>query len=402
MKPGTLVVAFATVLFTAVGLSAQETTPAGDPAMSDPSIFTRARGTIGAAFDGPLHPVLKGVASGGGIGIGVGYDLPSFGRWQTTSTAIVTMRRYWSLQLDTEYQGERLEAAAYTRVRDMSQLNFFGPGANSDVADRTTFRLRDPIIGGVAAVRVVPFVSVGGRIEALWPSVGRGRSSRFPSINDRFGEPVAPGLSAQPRLSRYQVFMDVAVPAAAGEALHQGAKYRVAYAIVDDRELDRFSFRRLDVEAQQRFAGLAPHHRLTLHGWRSTSYTTDDNDVPFFLQPTLGGKGHLRSVHEDLIGSDGTRATLRGFRSFRFRDRNLLLLQAEYRVPVWGPVDATLFVDAGKVTSRPADLSLSNLKRSHGFSVSVMRKSAAIARVDFGFGGGEGTRVLVSLGDFVP
>ena len=49
---------------------------------------------------------------------------------------------------------------------------------------------------------------------------------------------------------------------------------------------------------------------------------------------TLGGSGGLKSFRPDMLGRDGTRATLRGFRNFRFRDRDMLLMQAEYRIPV--------------------------------------------------------------------
>ena len=80
--------------------------------------------------------------------------------------------------------------------------------------------------------------------------------------------------------------------------------------------------------------------------------------VPFYLQRTLGGAGDLRSVHDERIGSDGTHATLRGFPFYRFRDRHLLLLQAEYRIPIWGPLDANLFAETGKVASRREDLEL--------------------------------------------
>jgi outer membrane translocation and assembly module TamA len=170
-----------------------------------------------------------------------------------------------------------------------------------------------------------------------------------------------------------------------------------------DRELDRFSFRRLDVEAQQRFALFGPLRRLTLHGWLSTTDTDAGDDVPFYLQQTLGGKWNLLGVHEELIGSDGSQATLRGFRNFRFRDRHLLLLQAEYRIPVWGPLDATVFAETGKVTSRREDLDLTGLKRSVGFSLSVMRGPATAARVDVGFGGGEGVQVFLTLRrDVIP
>ena len=141
-----------------------------------------------------------------------------------------------------------------------------------------------------------------------------------------------------------------------------------------------------------------PHRRLTLHGWVAATDARAGNTVPFYLQPSLGGTGQIRSVGEEFIGSDGSRGTLRGFDNFRFRDQNLLLLQADYRVPVWGPFDASVFIDAGKVTPRPADLNFSDLKHDYGFSISVMRGVNTVARTDFAFGGGEGTKIIVSFG----
>jgi outer membrane protein assembly factor BamA len=116
------------------------------------------------------------------------------------------------------------------------------------------------------------------------------------------------------------------------------------------------------------------------------------------MQPSLGGTGQIRSVGEDFFGSDGSRGTLRGFDNFRFRDLNAMLLQADYRVPVWGPFDASVFFDAGKVTPRRADLSLTGLKYDYGFSISIMRGPNTVARTDVAFGSGEGTRIAVSFG----
>ena len=36
-------------------------------------------------------------------------------------------------------------------------------------------------------------------------------------------------------------------------------------------------------------------------------------------------------------------------------------------------------------------MNLSDLKRNFGFSLSLMRKLSAVARIDVGFGGGEGS-----------
>ena len=67
-----------------------------------------------------------------------------------------------------------------------------------------------------------------------------------------------------------------------------------------------------------------------------TTYTGDDEQIPFFMLPALGG------------GS-----SLRGFASWRFRDNHSLLMQAEWRVLANRFLDMAVFYDAGKVVVAP-------------------------------------------------
>jgi hypothetical protein len=388
-------------LLSAERLGAQATAPAAStrcgPEVVLPPIVKGALCAARWALDNPLRPIVRGIAPGGGIGAGFEFDAPIRGGAFAEASGTVTVREYWSGQIGAGYRGRRARVEAYARYRDMKQLSFFGIGPESDETDHTNFRLQDRVAGALASVRITPWLTLGGRVEGLWPDAGGGHSSKLPSIETGFTEPTAPGLSEQPRMMRYQSSLDIQIPAAVGEQLYQGTRLRVGYAVYSDRELDRFSFRRIELEAQQRFALFGPSRRLTLHGWVSMTNTDAGHEVPFYLQHTLGGKWNLRSVHEDLIGSDGSQATLRGFRNFRFRDRNLLLLQAEYRIPVWGPVDATVFFDAGKVTSHRSELDLRDLKHNGGFSLSVMRGPLTAARVDVGLGGEEGLQLFVTI-----
>jgi outer membrane translocation and assembly module TamA len=102
--------------------------------------------------------------------------------------------------------------------------------------------------------------------------------------------------------------------------------------------------------------------------------------VPFFLMPDLGG------------GAD-----LRGFTSYRFRDRHSILATAEYRWYVQEYVEMAVFYDAGKVVPRKGDLDFSGLKsdvgiglRFHTPGTTVLRLEAARSneglRLIFGFG----------------
>src|SRR5688572_7066806 len=49
------------------------------------------------SFSKPLHPVVGGVASGGGLGFGVGYDSPGDSPWYQKAEAMMTLRRFWAL-----------------------------------------------------------------------------------------------------------------------------------------------------------------------------------------------------------------------------------------------------------------------------------------------------------------
>ena len=78
---------------------------------------------------------------------------------------------------------------------------------------------------------------------------------------------------------------------------------------------------------------------IALRALASTTSTAPGQDVPFYLLPDLGGSH-----------------TLRGYPAWRFRDRNRLLLTGEYRWTAGPFVDMALFLDAGKVAPRLADL----------------------------------------------
>ncbi len=394
----------AVLMLTARPAAAQE--PAADlPETPNTRLFGKIEQAvirIHSIFGRPLHPVIGGVAPGSSWGAGIGYDAPGRGPWDGSARALYTLNKYWVAEASAGYYGRRAFFEGFGRARDMTQLDFWGPGAASSLASRSNFRLRDPVLGAQGKFRLLPWLALGGRVEELWPDVASGQRDDVLSSELRFTEAEAPGLAVQPRFGRYQGSVDLHLPAAPGDAFYQGTRSRVTYAMFDDQELEQFNFRRLDIEAQQVLGVFIPHHRLTLSGWVSTTMTDDGQSVPFYLQRTLGGRTDVRSMHEDRLGSDGTQATLRGYRDLRFRDRHLLLLQAEYRLPVWGPIDATLFADAGKVTGTRDELDLSDLRRDFGFSLSVMKGWVTAARMDVGFGSGEGTRVHFTVGELTP
>ena len=102
--------------------------------------------------------------------------------------------------------------------------------------------------------------------------------------------------------------------------------------------------------------------------------------VPYYLLPSLGGANSLR-----------------GYTDFRFQDKHLLLMSAEYR---WLPsrvVDMAIFVDAGKVTAERRDLDLDGLRTTYGVGIRFHGPTFTPLRVDLARGD-EGIRAHITGG----
>jgi hypothetical protein len=354
-------------------------------------------------FDKPLHPVVGGVVSGGGLGAGIGYDSPDGQRWYQSADALVTVRRYWAVRAEAgrNFQHKRSQVGVFGGIRHMERLDFFGIGPGSSADNRAAFRLRESTAGVRAAHFVTPFVRLGGSAAIYVPDLGAGKHPGIPAVEALFSAADVPGISAQATFARYRAFTEFVLPGVSditnpvpGER-YQGT-YQLAFESIQDQDTGRHSFHRWETELQQRIPGFASGHRLTLHGFLAA--TEQNSDVPFYLLYPLGGSGGLKAFRPDLMGSDETRATLRAYRNYRFRDRNLVLMQAEYRIPILKSVHATVFAESGQVAPRVSGL-FSDLKSDAGFSLAYVRKGKSLGRMDVAFGG-EGMRVFWSFGTF--
>jgi hypothetical protein len=355
------------------------------------------------SFEAPLHPVIGGVAAGGGPAAGIGYDSPDGQHWFQEAEAMLSVRRYWLLEgeLGRRSISKQWQLGVFGGARNMNRIDFYGIGPGTASSDRSAFHLREMTVGARGWHRPLPSVRVGGSASLYLPQIGRGANRSVPSIEERFSPSTIPGFSSEDTFGRYRGFVDYTYPALVDPDMDEGDTYRGAYElaleVVRDYDERRHNFHRWETEVQQRIPGLAPGQRLTLHGFFATTNT--GGDVPFYMLYPLGGSGGLKAFRPDLLGSDGTRATLRSFHNYRFRDRHLVLMQAEYRIPLYRNIHSTVFVDTGQVASRRSAL-FSDLKTSTGFSLSYMHNGRTLGRMDVGFGGGEGVQVFWSFGAF--
>jgi hypothetical protein len=180
----------------------------------------------------------------------------------------------------------------------------------------------------------------------------------------RYTSGALPGVGATVNYLHSHGTMGVDWRRARGYA-RSGGYYGITARRFDDTEGGAYSFRQVEYEAVQHLPVLRDAWALSLRGRVVTTHTGDEQAVPFFMLPALG---------------DG--ATLRGFTSWRFRDRNSLLLSAEWRVLVNAFSDVAFFYDTGKVTARRADLDLRGLKGNYGIGFRLHTFSATPFRID--------------------
>jgi hypothetical protein len=89
---------------------------------------------------------------------------------------------------------------------------------------------------------------------------------------------------------------------------------------------------------------------------------------------------------------------LRGVATDRFRDRNLLALQAEYGWDIGPFLGAVLFYETGAVAHDREELALKNLKylkRDYGIGFRLGSARTIALRTDVALGSGEGTRIAM-------
>src|SRR5882724_3565835 len=259
---------------------------------------------------------------------------------------------------------------------------FWGLGNASPDDGETVFRVAQTVMEGTFGVRLTPWLSVAGTAARFAPGINASGSST-PRITEAFDESTAPGLTRQPAFFRPGIAVDLdyrdsipstrtavsldTLPIAAPSS---GGRYRVTLDAYRDQDFDRYSFRKTTIDLQQFVPLLHGHRVLAFRALAVLSDTSEGQAVPFYLSPTYGGLN---------VG--------RGYPTFRFRDRNLLALQTEYRYQINRLMSGAIFVDSGQVAPQARALAWSQLKTTYGTGVRFGASGGAALRLDVAFGG---------------
>ena len=312
------------------------------------------------------HPFFDSAYSGGGFTLGMG-RLNYLGSYNTLDVrGSYTISGY--KRAEAEFVAPRMfnrrgHLSVLGGWREATQVGFFGIGPDTSKDDRTNYLFQQPY--GSALLTVFPtrraFMLRGGVEYSRW-SQEPGEGS-FPSVETKYTPEELPGLGAEVTYVHTQGTVGLDWRTSPGYTRRGGF---IGATLHDYRDQDKnFGFQMVEYEAIQHIPILREAWVLSFRGRVQTANEKDGQQTPFFMLPALGG------------GS-----SLRGYSSWRFRDQNSLLLQAEWRIMVNRFLDLAFFYDTGKVTARTSDIDFDGLKDDFGFGVRFHGPFATPLRVE--------------------
>ena len=324
-----------------------------------------------------FYPEFGRIYPGGGFSFGGGYRRFYAREAMWTVRALYSIRNYKQVEIGTRnpwHANGRWTFDVRAGWLDAPQVAYYGQGM-SDAATRANFHLSQGYAAATAEIRPLGWTRLLGEVgyDDYTTKSGRGRA---PSIETIYSPITTPGLLADPSFLRAEGTAAIDWRPAAGYA-RKGGYYGVTLANYTDRD-DLYNFKRMDGELIQHLPILRENWVISLRG-RVQSIVGDDDTVPYFLLPQLGSG-----------------RTLRGYETGRFRDRHSILTSAEFRwIPNRTGLDLALFYDAGKVTSRRADLDLDGLKSDWGIGARFHGPTTTVLRIE-GAKGTDGWRLVVA------
>ena len=344
------------------------------PSTAERMIDTLRRATI--EDPSGFYPYFGSVYSGGGFTVGAGYRQFLGDRAHWNVAGLISAKRYKLVEASALFPGlreGRLDVRTNVGWRDATQVPYHGLGIESPTDAPAAFRMQQGFAGVELRSRPHRYarLAAGVTLESFELTEPTGL---LPPVDDVFSPSTAPGVGVDPTYVHTMLSAGVDSRPAVDYA-RRGGFYELALHRYGDRD-DVYTFSRLDAEAIQHLPILRENWVVSLRGQLQT--TLDDSDqVPFFLLPSLGS------------GS-----TLRGYASWRFRDRHAVLTSAEFRwIPSRLMLDMALFYDAGMVAPELDRITTGGFVSNFGIGVRFHGPATTPLRIELARGQ-EGTRLV--------
>jgi hypothetical protein len=326
---------------------------------------------------GPFGVVL-GIQAGGLSGFGAGLSIEHDAFFRKGN--LLRLRGSGTVNGDTRLslgsripfgEGEYFEFGTGYRMR--GNARYFGIGPDTEGRDESFYR--QEVFWSGAALRRGLGAHLFWEADLLYSSVTAGEpreDADGPSISTKFAGALPPGFGEH----SYGVSVGL-------QLLHEndlgkgrptkGGSRRVRverFESTDDRSVGLLSYR---AELQQFFTLWHPFRVLALRGYGSWLDPIGGDVIPF----------------QRLLINDNP-DVLRGYRSFRFRDRGLVALNSEYRFPLLtnerpggSGIDFYPLADWGQVFDDAQQVGFRNMEFSYGLGLRIESATGFVARIEW-------------------
>jgi hypothetical protein len=316
---------------------------------------------------------LGGLPTGGGFSLGPRYVRRGLLDEHLISDSyfVGSTKKWYKGQQTLDFVGlmdNHLEFTAAGAYQNAASMPYYGQGPDSNKNNRSDFRseFTSAHFGGQFHL-LRQKLSTGYSVGGLLVNVGPGDLGGWPSTDKIFNEANTPGLEKQSNFitGTASVTANLTSPSFSNP---KGLVVEAQDTQFWDQSGNNSSFHLLQTQATYYVPFINGMRALAFRARNETAFHEAGQQVPFYLQPTLGGPDDLR-----------------GYERYRFYDNGTSVLSGEYRWSVAGSVEMALFGDGGNVYGRPGLIGLRDLRGDGGIGMRFKNKQQEIMRFDVGF-----------------
>jgi hypothetical protein len=333
-------------------------------------------------------PSLKfgGIPTGGGFSLGPEYTRQDLlADHLTSNTYAVGSTRKWyggqsSLDLHDLANGH-LELIADGGYQNAASVWYFGEGPDSSKTNKTDFRREFTTVHFSGLGHFFDQkLTLGYTLGGLFAHVGPGDLSGTPTIEQLFNGANTPGLVQQSNFITGTTTVQLDFRRV-GFSNPEGLQLEADDSQFFDQSGHQESFHLLETQATYYLPLTNGMRTLVFRVRNETAFAENNQVVPFYLQPTLGGPDDLR-----------------GYDRYRFYADGNSVATAEYRWSLSQTIEMAVFGDGGNVYQRPGLIGFRDLRGDGGFGLRFKNKQLSVMRFDIGFSP-EGVRVWFVFND---
>ncbi len=256
--------------------------------------------------------------------------------------------------------------------RDRANARYFGLGPETHLFDLSYYRQKMSWVGSTYGHNLTGDLNVAGGIIFTGVSAGEPGGDFRPSITERYGDDLPFGFGF--RSEGFTIGLGLVHEDAPldGRPMRGGVRRAIVTYFHGTSE-DDTRYWQYRGELQQFIPLWFPYHTLALRGFVSWMDPVGDREIPF----------------QRLMFNDDP-DLLRGFNDFRWRDRGMAVLSAEYRWPLWAyqyprgsGMDLYFLADVGQVFAEFSQITADNLTFSCGIGVRLLSSRGFILRVEW-------------------